>query len=93
MTEVLEKVKNALGITGVFHDDTLIEYIEEVKAFMIDSGVSEEVVSSEISSGVIARGVSDLWNYGSGNSNLSPYFIQRVVQLSFKRISEGDKNG
>lgn len=84
MAEVLERVKNALGITGTFQDDTLKEYIDEVKAFMLDAGVIEEVINSETSAGVIARGVSDLWNYGSGNSSLSPYFIQRVIQLSYK---------
>lgn len=91
MAEVLEKIKSALGIVGTFQDATLSEYISEVKEFMIDAGVSEEIVNSDTSAGVITRGVSDLWNYGSGNSTLSPYFIQRVIQLTYKR--GGGENG
>ena len=78
--EMLEKVKNALGIQGEYQDDTLIEYINEVVAFLTDSGVSE----SDITSGIVARGVSDLWSYGSGNGKLSEYFMQRAAQLSYK---------
>ncbi len=90
MAEVLERVKNALGITGTFQDDTITEYIEEVKAFMSDAGVSEEVINSKTSVGVITRGVSDLWNYGAGNTDFSPYFVKRVIQLAFKRGDKGN---
>ena len=86
----MERVKNALGITGTFQDDTITEYIEEVKAFMSDAGVSEEVINSKTSVGVITRGVSDLWNYGAGNTDFSPYFVKRVIQLAFKRGDKGN---
>mgnify|MGYP004447352699 CR=1 FL=1 len=82
MADVLSKVKNSLGITGDYQDATLSEYISEVKEYMLDAGVSEDVVESDVSAGVIARGVSDLWNYSSGK--LSDYFYQRVSQLSYK---------
>lgn len=75
---MLEQVKTALGITGDYQDDTITEYIAEVKAFLRDAGVAE----ANITAGVVARGVSDLWNYGSGQ--LSPYFIQRATQLAYK---------
>ena len=77
----LEGVKNALGITGDYQDETLTQYINEVKAFLIDSGVSER----NITCGIVARGVSDLWNYGSGEGKLSEYFYQRAAQLSYKK--------
>lgn len=77
---MLEKVKNALGITGTYQDTTLTEYIDEVKAFLVDAGVAE----ANITAGVVARGVADLWNYGSGNGELSEYFKQRAAQLSYK---------
>lgn len=76
----LDKVKDALGITGDYHDRTLTEYIEEVKAFLVDAGVPK----NRITSGVVARGVSDLWNYGEGQGALSQYFIMRASQLSLK---------
>lgn len=79
--ELLIKVKNGLGITGDFQDNTLQIYIDEVKDFMHRAGVSDAIINSNSSVGVITRGVSDLWDYGSGSTCLSPYFKERVVQL------------
>lgn len=80
MITMLNGVKNALGITGDYQDETLTEYITEVVDFLRDAGVSER----NITAGIVARGVSDLWNYGSGEGKLSQYFMQRASQLSFK---------
>ena len=79
--ELLMKVKKGLGITGNYQDDTLSIYIDEVKDFMLKAGVSNATINSNKSIGVIIRGVSDLWDYGSGSTGLSPYFKERVVQL------------
>lgn len=79
--ELLIKVKKGLGITGDFQDNTLQIYIDEVKDFMHRAGVSDAIINSNSSVGVIIRGVSDLWDYGSGSTGLSPYFKERVVQL------------
>ena len=78
---MLNEVKNALGITGDYQDNTLTEYINEVIGFLTDAGVT----ANNITSGIVARGVSDLWNYGSGEGQLSNYFIQRATQLAYKR--------
>ena len=80
-TELLNKIKDGLGISGDYHDNTLRVYIEEVKSFMISAGVPREVVNDDVSVGIILRGVADLWNYGSGNASLSDYFKMRLVQL------------
>lgn len=77
---VLDDVKNALGVTGSYQDATLQSYIDEVTAFLVDAGVA----SKNITSGVIARGVADLWNYGAGEGKLSQYFMQRAAQLALK---------
>lgn len=77
---MLAKVKSALGIEGTYQDSTLSEYIDEVVSFLVDAGVKE----SAITAGVVARGVSDLWNYGAGDGKLSEYFMQRAAQLSYK---------
>lgn len=71
---VLADVKNALGITGSYQDATLQSYIDEVTAFLVDAGVP----AKSITSGVIARGVADLWNYGAGEGKLSSYFMMRA---------------
>lgn len=77
---LLDDVKNALGVTGSYQDATLNAYISEVQAFLVDAGVP---VASQ-TSGVIARGVADLWNYGAGEGKLSSYFIMRASQLALK---------
>ena len=76
----LAMVKNALGITGTYQDDTLTVYMNEVKDYLKDAGVAEE----NITAGVVARGVSDLWDYGSGTGKLSTYFMQRAAQLAYR---------
>lgn len=81
MNAMLEPVKKALGITGTYQNDTVNEYILEVEAFLIDAGVKK----SNITVGLVARGVSDLWNYGAGKGKLSEYFMQRASQLAYKK--------
>lgn len=77
---MLEKVKENLGITGTFQDTTIQGWITEVTSFLKEGGVLEE----NITEGIVAIGVKDLWNYGSGNGSFSPYFIQRATQLAYK---------
>lgn len=77
----LADVKNALGITGDYQDSTLQIYFDEVISFLTDSGVK----SANITAGIVARGVSDLWNYGEAGGKLSEYFMQRAAQLAYKK--------
>ena len=81
MNVTLADVKNAIGITGDYQDATLQIYFDEVVGFLIDAGVAE----ANITKGIVARGVSDLWNYGGAEGKLSQYFMQRAAQLSYKR--------
>lgn len=60
----------------------LKNYIDEVRNYLKDAGVSLEVLSSDAIIGVISKGVSDLWTQGK----LTEYFYQRAIQLCF----EGD---
>lgn len=82
--EILNAVKTMLfGTTaGTFRDSLITLYINEVKDFMLNAGVSPNVLKSEKSVGVIALGVNDLWNYQAGGVKLSEYFTQRVIQLA-----------
>lgn len=80
-SNMLAGVKNALGIEGTYQDNTVSEYIQEVEDFLIESGIK----SADLTVGLVARGVSDLWNYGAGNGKLSEYFMQRATQLAYKR--------
>jgi len=77
---LFDDVKNALGVTGSYQDDTINQYVSEVQAFLADAGVPAALQTS----GVIARGVADLWNYGAGEGTLSSYFMMRASQLALK---------
>ena len=79
-TEMLAAVKAALGIEGTYQDTTLTQYINEVKTYLTDAGIKP----GNITSGIVARGVTDLWAYGAGGGKLSDYFMQRAAQLSYK---------
>lgn len=80
MNVTLDDVKSALGITGDYQNDTIQIYFDEVIGYLEDAGVAPE----NITRGIVARGVSDLWNYGTGEGRLSEYFYQRAKQLSLK---------
>ena len=83
-SEILNSVKAALGITGEYHDETLKIYMYEVLEYLSSAGVSAEILMSKSIIGIVARGVSDLWNYGSSGGKLSDYFMQRAVQLKYQ---------
>ena len=78
---ILEAVKKATGITGDYQDNTLQSWIDETIDFLHDAGVKD----SNITIGIIARGVLDLWNYGAGDGKLSSYFMMRASQLALKK--------
>lgn len=80
MNVTLNDVKSALGITGDYQNDTMQIYFDEVIDYLMNAGVNE----SDITKGIVARGVSDLWNYGAGEGRLSEYFYQRAKQLALK---------
>lgn len=77
---MLPEVKTALNIMGDYQDETIKTYISEVVSWLMDAGVKE----SNITPGIVARGVTDLWNYGAGEGKLSSYFMQRASQLAYK---------
>lgn len=84
--ELLQKVKDSLGITGTYQDKTISAHIAEVKEYLKDAGVKQAAIDSEYAAGVISRGVADLWNYGAGFAALSNYFKERTMQLCYKEV-------
>ena len=93
MATMLEAVKSMIGVTGDYQDATLTCYIAEVKEYLLGAGVSSETAEAATSAGIIARGVTDLWNYGAGEGELSPDFMQRVIQLALKSPGSGSESG
>lgn len=78
---MLDAVKAALNIGGTYQDAALLQYIAEVKAFLQGAGVAE----ARMTPGLVARGVADLWNYGSGEGKLSSYFMMRATQAALQK--------
>lgn len=90
-TTILTGVKNALGITGDFTDNAISAWIDVVVNYMQNAGVSDAVISASV--GVVARGVSDLWDNDGGNVKFSPAFQMMVSQLALKSSSFVANNG
>lgn len=92
--QILEKVKNLLGMgTSNYQDELLLNYVDIVKTDMRNAGVSEEVLNSKMAIGNIVRGVIDNWNYGT-DADYSPMFDKRNVQLraiSIKQEAEDNE--
>lgn len=76
----LSDVKTMLGITGDYQDGTIQGYMDEVVDYLTTAGVKP----ANITAGIVARGVADLWNYGAGAGQLSSYFYERAAQLALK---------
>lgn len=83
--ELIANFKSDQGIGGTYHDTKIQLYLDEVKEYLKDAGISESVMSSASATGVILRGMSDLWNSVSNDVKFSTYFMQRVTQLAYKK--------
>jgi hypothetical protein len=87
--DLLTEIKKRLSITGDFHDELLLGYAEDVKQYLLSSGVKPRVVDSSKSVGCISRGVFDIWT----KDGYSQLFKERVIQLTLikeESIAEDD---
>lgn len=81
MAGLYDEVKAAMGITGTALDAAMKPYYDSTIDFMLGAGVPQSKVNS--SAAVIARGVNDIWNNGSGD--FSQAFIKLVSQLAMRK--------
>ena len=79
--QMLAKVKVALGITGDYLDATLQQQINTVVNYLVRGGIKK----SKIDVGIVARGVSDTWDYVGGSGKFSPMFENMATQLSYEK--------
>lgn len=84
--EFLEQIKTRLGITGTFHDSLLSGLISDVKEYLKRAGVNPLLLVEDKCLGVVARGVSDLWNFGSGDGKFSAMFYDMATQLAIDSV-------
>lgn len=88
MLQMLQAVKTRLGVTGDYQDALIQGYISDTIGYMVSAGVDSETAESVTSAGVVARGVSDLWNYSAGDVKFSEFFTQRVLQMRAENEDE-----
>lgn len=73
----LADIKPALGIFDDYHDATLQPIFDSVYGFIRGAGVAE----SQITAGLVARGVNDMWdNDSGGKADFSPIFMMMLQQ-------------
>ena len=79
--DLLTKVKAGLSVTSNFNDNTLLIKTMAVKQYMLNAGISEEQIETELGIEVLTIGVTDLWNLSSGDIQFSPAFNILMEQL------------
>lgn len=73
--ELLVKVKTGLSVGGTYNDATLQIKTTAVKEFMLNAGVTEEQIGTDLGIATLTVGVSDLWNLNSGEVRFSDAFM------------------
>jgi len=80
-TELLEKVKAGLGLSGEHTDTSISIKMLAVKGYMINAGVSVEQVETDLGVACLTVGVNDIWDLTSGEVKFSPAFDIILWQL------------
>lgn len=82
----LKYTKESNGIGGTFHDNALLNHLSEAMYHLEAAGVPKAVLESDKALGVLSRGAMDLWNNGTNDGDLSPYFYKRGLQLKYEKV-------
>ena len=87
----LDEVVKACGYTE-YHTEQIRPYYNDALYYLMDAGVPEEVAKSDKAIGCIARYVMDTFVLNCTAVNLSPFFFQRLKQLTTGGVSTDAKN-
>ena len=86
-TEILEKVKIGLNADdSEDNDNGLSIKTIGVKQYMLNSGVSQSQIETDLGIAALTIGVNDVWDLTSGALKFSPLFNSFVTQLSIKSL-------
>jgi hypothetical protein len=86
--ELLVKVKGGLSIVSNFNDNTLLTKTVAVKQYMLNAGITEQQIETELGIATITIGVTDLWDLNSGEIKFSPAFDILMGQLMIMSIDD-----
>lgn len=85
--ELLEKVKIGLNADDSNdNDNNLLIKTIAVKQYMINSGVSENQIETDLGIATLTIGVNDVWDLTSGGLKFSILFNNFVAQLAIKSL-------
>lgn len=86
---ILEKVKAGLSVGGIFNDGTLKIKTIAVKQYMLNAGVSQEQIETDLGIATLTVGVTDLWNLSSGEIKFS-FAFDMCLMPQLKAMSMPD---
>lgn len=81
------KTREAMGIYVTYQDDQLKPRFMTVYQYLKNAGISDATLLSEDTIGLLATGVSDLWNYGAGGTTFSPFFYDAAENLRLSEVN------
>ncbi len=79
--DLLTKVKTGLSVDGALDDNNLTIKMLAAKQYILNAGVSEAQLNTDLGIATLTIGVNDLWNLLSGEVKFSPAFNMLVTQL------------
>lgn len=80
--QVLTAVKAGLSVSGTYNDSVLTQKLLAVTNYMINAGINETILYSNLGIACICVGVTDLWNLTGGEIKFSPAFGMLIEQLA-----------
>lgn len=87
--ELLEKVKIGLNADdNNDNDNNLLIKVIGVKQYMLNSGVSQEQIETNLGITALTMGVNDIWDLTPGALKFSAIFNTFLTQLSIKSLTE-----
>ncbi|EHI98039.1 hypothetical protein CDLVIII_1340 [Clostridium sp. DL-VIII] len=69
--EILDKVKQGLSVDGNDTDETLKVKIMAVKQYMMNAGIAQTTIETELGIAALTIGVNDIWQLSPGEIKFS----------------------
>jgi hypothetical protein len=91
--EILTKVKAGLSVGGTYNDTQLQIKTIAVKEYMLNAGVSQTRIETDLGIACITIGVMDLWNLTAGEVKFSTAFTHFLLpQLQIGSIVDAEED-
>lgn len=89
-TEILAKVKTGLTVGGTYNDSQLQIKVTAVKEYMLNAGITQAQIETDLGIATLTIGVNDIWNLSSGEVKFSDaftlYFMPQLMVVSLPDV-------